>query len=171
MMVQASTPRKVITPEMRAGLANSPRGRAVWQALGIEVEFIHVRPGQFFGHQSLWVNNWQQVVITDPERTALDLIARPDIFGGMAAAIEILEDALPQINPAGLVQDALQYKVGATIKRLGWVLEQLGLPADTLAPLQTYPVTTYYRLDPQRPTSSRSYARWRIIENLGYQRA
>jgi predicted transcriptional regulator of viral defense system len=167
MMVHASTPCNVITPEMRAGRANSPRGRAVWKALGIEVEYIHVQSRQFFGHQLLWINNWQQVAITDPERTAFDLIARPDVFGGMAAAIEILEGALPQLNLVSLVQYALQYKVGAAIKRLGWVLEQLGIPVDSLTPLQAHPVTTYYRLDPQGPTSSYYSARWRIIENLG----
>jgi hypothetical protein len=44
------------------------------------------------------VNRWYQVNITDPERTALDLMVRCDIFGGMRAAIEILESALPQIS-------------------------------------------------------------------------
>jgi len=65
VMVQASTPRKIVTPEMRSGQANSPRGRAVWKALGIEVEFIHILSRHFFGHLQIWVNNWQQVAITD----------------------------------------------------------------------------------------------------------
>lgn len=166
VMVQASTPRKVVTPEMRSGKAKRPRGRAVWHALGIDVEFIHIQARHFFGHQQQWVNNWQRVTITDPERTALDLIARPDIFGGMSAAIEILEGALPQINPVTLVQYALQYDVGATIKRLGWILEQLGVTLETLAAMQAYPVKTYYYLDPQGPKSTRYHARWKIIENL-----
>jgi predicted transcriptional regulator of viral defense system len=165
-MVQASTPRKVITPEMRNGAADRPRGRAVWKALGVEIEYIYVQEKQFFGHQQIWVNNWQQVSITDPERTALDLIARPDIFGGMEAAIEILEEALPRIMVPGLVQYALRYHVGAVIKRLGWLLERLGVASDKLAPLQAYPVSTYYRLDPQAPASHRYAARWHINENL-----
>jgi predicted transcriptional regulator of viral defense system len=171
VMVQASTPRKVTTPEMRSGQANSPRGRAVWQALGIEVEFIHVQSRHFFGHQQQWVNNWQRVAITDPERTALDLIARSDIFGRMGAAIEILEGALPRLNPVTLVQYALQYDMGAAIKRLGWTLEQLGVPSETLTALQAYPVKTYYDLDPQEPASTRYNARWKIIENLRRENA
>jgi len=166
VMVQASTPRKVITPEMRNGEANRPRGRAVWKALGVEIEYIHVQEKQFFGHQQIWVNNWQQVSVTDPERTALDLIARPDVFGGMSAAIEILEEVLPRIEVPGLVQYALRYNVGAVAKRLGWLLERFGVSADKIAPLQSFPVKTYYRLDPQAPVGRQYNSRWHIIENL-----
>jgi predicted transcriptional regulator of viral defense system len=165
-MVQASTPRKVVTPEMRSGAADRPRGRAVWKALGVEIEYIYVQEKQFFGHQQIWVNNWQQVSITDPERTALDLIARPDIFGGMEAAIEILEETLPRIKIPGLVQYALRYQVGAVIKRLGWLLERLGVEGDELAALQAFPVRNYYRLDPQAPAGQQYSARWHINENL-----
>ena len=165
-MVQASTPRKVITPEMRAGQAHRPRGRAVWRALGFEIEYIYVQEKRFFGHQQIWADNWQQVSITDPERTALDLIARPDVFGGTSAAIEILEENLPRIEIPGLVQYALRYNVGAVAKRLGWLLERFGVDADKIAPLQSFPVKTYYRLDPQAPASQKYNSRWRINENL-----
>jgi predicted transcriptional regulator of viral defense system len=165
-MVQASTPRKVITPEMRNGKAHRPRGRAVWKALGLEFEFIHVQERQFFGHQPMWVDTWQQVSITDPQRTALDLIARPDLFGGMSAAIEILEANLTRVEIPGLVAYALRYNVGAVIKRLGWLLERLGIPANELNDLQSHPVKTYYRLDPQSPAGRQYNSRWHILENL-----
>ncbi|HOU15845.1 MAG TPA: type IV toxin-antitoxin system AbiEi family antitoxin [Anaerolineae bacterium] len=166
VIVQASTPRKVVTPEMRSGTAHRPRGRAVWTALGVEVEFISIQEKHFFGHQTLWVAPWQQVTLTDPERTALDLIARPEIFGGLRATIEILEGALPQLDLPALVRYALRYDVGAVIKRLGWTLERLGVEIETLTFLQTYPVKTYYRLEPQLPPGKRYNSRWRIIENL-----
>ncbi|HQE93989.1 MAG TPA: type IV toxin-antitoxin system AbiEi family antitoxin [Anaerolineae bacterium] len=166
VMVQASTPRQVVTPEMRSGTAHRPRGRAVWTALGVEVEYIHIQERHFFGHQHVWVATWQQVAITDPERTALDLIARPAVFGGFRVAIEILEGALPQLDLPTLVRYALRYDVGAVIKRLGWALERLGVDAETLALLQTYPVKTYYRLEPQFPPGKSYNSHWRIIENL-----
>lgn len=165
-MIQASTPRKIITPEMRTGPAHRPRNRAVWRALDLEIEFIYVQPRQFFGHQTIWVNRWQKVQITDPERTALDLIARPDVFGGIPAAIEIFEDALPQISVAKLVEYALKYDVVAVVKRVGWLLEQMGIPAHETEPLQKWPATSYYRLDQQKPASPNYNARWHIIENI-----
>jgi predicted transcriptional regulator of viral defense system len=166
-MVQASTPRAVVTPEMREGQAHRPRGRAVWKALGVEVEFIRVQGRHFFGHQKIWVNTWRQVSITDLERTVLDLVARPDVFGGIRPALDIFEESVPQIEIGGLIRYALAYNVGATIKRLGWALEQAGISGGETQPLRAYPVQTYYRLDPQNPPGDRYNACWHIIENLG----
>ncbi len=169
-MVQVSTPVKVVTPEMRRGEAHRPRGRAVWKAGGVEVEFIHVAPKRFWGHQRIWVSRWQRVTVTDPERTALDVIARSDLFGGMSVAFEILEGALPHLQVERLASYALRYGEGATIKRLGWALERMGVPPQQLESLQALPVKTYYRLDPQKPPVKCYDARWRIIENLNGDR-
>lgn len=167
VMVQAATPKKVITPEMRNGKANSPRGRAVWTVSGHDFEFIHVTPKLFWGFQKLWVNSWQQVNITDRERTALDLIARSDIFGGFSAAIEILEKAIDQIDIDHLVDYAVKYDVGSVIKRLGWSLEHLGFTGNSLERLKNYPVQRYYLLDPGlEETRIIKNVRWHISENL-----
>ncbi len=165
-MVQASTPKKVITPEMRSGKAHSPRGRAIWRAYGIDVEFINIAQDVFWGFGKMWVNSWQQVAITDPERTALDLIARPDIFGGLSSAIEILENALGSIKIARLVDYAVKYDMGSVIKRLGWALEKLGVESENLGPLQIYPVGRYYPLDPNLEVGATKNIRWKILENL-----
>jgi predicted transcriptional regulator of viral defense system len=165
-MVQASTPKKVVTPEMRAGKANSPRGRAVWTVSGHNFEFIFVSSKRFWGFERIWVNSWQQVNITDHERTALDLIARPDIFGGTAAAIEILENAIGQIKIDRLIDYALKYDTGSVIKRLGWALEKLGIADSRLEELQSYPVKRYYPLDPTRGDGIIKNNRWHILENL-----
>ena len=167
VMVQATTPTKVITPEMRLGKAHSPRGRAVWTVSGHDFEFIHVAPNLFWGFQKMWVNSWQQVNITDRERTALDLITRPDIFGGFSAAIEILENAINQVNMNRLVDYGLKYDMGSVIKRLGWALENLGFTGNSLERLRVYPVKRYYLLDPGlEETSAIKNSRWHIIENL-----
>ena len=97
-------------------------------------------------------------------------MVRCDIFGGIRAAIEILENALPQISTEKLVDYALQYKVGASIKRLGWLLEQMGESSHVIEPLRDYPVTSYYRLDPRGAPGGESYPRWRIVENIKVKR-
>lgn len=165
-MVQAVTPQKVVTPEMRAGAAHSPRGRAVWQAYGLEIEFIHIQADKFWGFSPTWVNSWQQVNITDPERTALDLVARADIFGGFSAALELLENALPNLKLELLIDYTLRYGVGSVIKRMGWALEQLGVPESALAPLEDYPVGIFYSLNPQHHAVGEKNQRWNIRENL-----
>jgi len=165
-MVQVSAPGKVVTPEMRQGQAYQPRGRTVWRALGVEVEIIHIQPRAFFGHQKIWVSSWHQVTITDPERTALDLVARPEVFGGLPATLDILEEILPRINLQGLVRYGLDYQVGAVIKRLGWCLENLGVAGDLLMPLQQIQVRNVTRLDPRASASTVINERWQVNENL-----
>jgi predicted transcriptional regulator of viral defense system len=165
-IVQASSPKKVITPEMRSGRAHSPRGRAIWQVYGLEFEFIHVSQKLFWGFERLWVNLWHQVNITDMERTALDLIARPDVFGGYSAAIEILENALEKVTIKRLVEYALKHDTGSVIKRLGWALEKLGVSEQELEGLQIYPVGRYYPLDPKLSYDAHKNARWMVLENI-----
>jgi len=167
-MVQATTTAAVITPEMRRGQALRPRQQAVWRALNVEIEFFRVQEKRFFGHQRIWVDSWHQVAITDPERTALDLLARPEVFGGMAAALELLEENLARLDLARLVEYALRYDVGALIKRLGWSLERMGVGEDILAPLRAYPVTAWYPLDPQGERRGARSMRWHIVENLSH---
>jgi len=165
-MVQISVPRKIVTPEMRQGKAYRPRGRVVWKAAGVEVEIIHIQPRAFFGHQKIWVSSWNQVAITDAERTALDLVARPEVFGGLPAALGILEEILPRLNLPKLVGYGVDYQVGAVIKRLGWCLEQLGVEQNLLSPLQQVPVRNKTLLDPRTPASAILNERWQVVENL-----
>jgi len=165
-MIQASTTHKVVTPEMRLGKAYRPRGRASWRAFDLEFEFIYVKEDWFWGFQKIWVNSWYQINITDPERTVLDLIVRPDIFGGITASSEILEGAISQIKLDRLVNYALQYGVGAVIKRLGWLLERMGVDTNLLIPLKKYPATGMILLDPNQPKSENVDSPWNINVNL-----
>jgi predicted transcriptional regulator of viral defense system len=165
-MVQASTPRRVVTPEMRSGRAYRPRGRAVWRTLGLEFEFIVIQEAHFFGLQQEWVTQWHRVAISDRERSLLDVVAHPHIFGGMGASVEILEANWQTVDGEKLVSYALRYSVAATIKRLGYLLERFGATADLLQPLRAYPVQSYSLLDPASPPDGESVGRWRIRANL-----
>jgi predicted transcriptional regulator of viral defense system len=165
-MVQASTPQKVVTPEMRKGAAYRPRGRSVWSVLGVEIEFISVQQKHFYGFMQEWVSSWHRVKITDKERTCLDMITRPDIFGGIRFAIETLEMHVAAMDVDQLVAYALRYDVGSVIKRTGWILEAIGVQKRLLEPLREYPVQNYYPLDTQQTWRGTPDTRWRIMQNL-----
>jgi predicted transcriptional regulator of viral defense system len=165
-MVQISVPGKVVTPEIRQGKAYRPWGRTVWKAAGVEVEIIHIQPRAFFGDQKIWVSSWNQIAITDPERTALDLVARPEVFSGLSAALDILEEILPRLDLPKLVGYGVDYRVGAVIKRLGWCLEKMGVAQNLLTPLQQVPVRNKTLLDPRAPASANLNKHWQVNENL-----
>ena len=165
-MVQASTTRKVVTPEMRQGKAHRPREHAVWAVLDWEFEFITVRPHSWFGFQQEWVTQWHRVSVTDPERTILDMFAHPAVFGSIRMGMETLEHAVGSFNLERLIRYALRYEVGALIKRLGWTLEALGVPELVLEPLREFPVSNLYLLDPAGPGSGRIVPGWQVRDNL-----
>ena len=166
LMVQASTPKRVVTPEMRHGAAYRPRGRAVWRVLDVEIEFISIKADHYFGFNQEWVGTWHRVKITDPERTCLDLIAHSHIFGGVQLALETIYSHISELDTEKLVQYTLNYKVGSVVKRMGWILDAIGVQEHILVPLREYPVQNYYALDPRKPRHGGSNSRWRIIENL-----
>jgi predicted transcriptional regulator of viral defense system len=165
-MVQVTTPKRVVTPEMREGEAYRPRGRAVWSVMDIEVEFIHMEEKRFFGFQQEWVSRWHRVSITDQERTFLDMVIRPDLFGGISLALETYESHGKTLDHEKLIRYAFRYNMGSVIKRLGWILEELEAPADLIEPLREHVVQTYYPLDPGMPRRGTSVPRWNIINNL-----
>lgn len=165
-MIQASTPERVVTPEMRQGAAYRPRGRAAWRALGLEFEFIQVQEKHFFGFQEEWVSRWHRVAITDRERTLLNLFAAPQVFGSLQTGLEVLEAQWHDVDTDKLAAYALRYGVGAVIKRLGWALETLGAPERAVAPLRDYALQSYSQLDPTAPPGGAPIARWQLRNNL-----
>ena len=165
-MVQASTPKKVVTPEMRKGKAYQPRGRSTWKILDFEFEFINVKKEYFFGWKDAWVSSWHRVRVMDVERTLLETIAHPEYFGSIRFGIEALEQNWAHVDLDQLVTYALRYDVGAVVKRLGWALERLGTESEILTRLHNYSVQNYYRLDPQSPRRGQTNTRWQVVENL-----
>jgi predicted transcriptional regulator of viral defense system len=165
-MIQASTPTKVVTTEMRSGEAYRPRGRSVWRVLEFEIEYISLTQDKFWGFTQEWVSDWHRVNITDRERTILDLIARSDIFGGISMAIETVHANAASIDFSKLVDVAIRYDVGSVIKRLGWIMESIPVPNEILEPLLAYKVQNYYLLDPQGQDQGEIDSRWKLHNNL-----
>jgi predicted transcriptional regulator of viral defense system len=100
----------------------------------------------------------------------LDGFIAPRRFGGMGEVLGILEAHVDQLELPKLVEYALRCGKGAAVKRLGWALEQVGIPPDTTAPLLDWPVAGYRALDPTRAAQGKCDRRWRIVNNLAAPR-
>jgi len=70
-----------------------------------------------------------------------------------------------RLDLSRIVDYALRLDV-ATAKRLGWVLEQSGVPANKLGSLAKLPVVGYRNLDPSGQRSGPYNRRWMIRVNL-----
>ena len=127
-------------------------------------QFVQIQPKRFFGTTDIWINNFR-IKITDSERTFLDALMSPQYCGGFSEVFHAFESHLSKLNRARLIQYALKLDV-ATSKRLGWVLEKLGVPSPELKPLQQIPIKGYRLLDFHGKHLGPYDSRWMIQANL-----
>jgi predicted transcriptional regulator of viral defense system len=90
----------------------------------------------------------------------------PDIFGSIGEILGVLEEHLSEIDVQRLVSYAVRYGQDAAIKRLGYVLEELGADPEAIHPLHDAPIRGYRLLDPQGPDRGPYIAGWRLRDNL-----
>jgi predicted transcriptional regulator of viral defense system len=165
-IITASTPTKVVTPSMREKEVQDLKLKHIWQIADIRYEYINVQQKHFFGFEKIWLDEHFQVLITDKERTLLDVFIYPKMFGGMGEALGILENSLATIDIQKLVDYAIQYDKKSLTKRLGWALEYFGVSAKQLEPLLKAPINYFCRLDPSAPAVGPCDKRWMIQNNL-----
>jgi len=132
---------------------------------------VRTRPSRFFGTQTMH-RRGETLVVSDPERTVLDCIERPELSGGMAGAAQILAFAKPRLDwPrfAGYLgrfgNRSLVLRVGFLSERVrpsvpppsSWVRALLPRPPEPFVPLG--PPSTHGRRGPHD-------ARWHIVRNV-----
>jgi predicted transcriptional regulator of viral defense system len=127
-------------------------------------KFVQVKPDRYFGTERVWINE-ARVTITDPERTLLDGLCMPQYCGDFAEVIHAFEARGNDLNLERIIEYARKLDT-ATAKRLGWVLELLGVDPGSLEPLSEIPIKGYRKLDPTGPRKGPCNRRWMVQENL-----
>ena len=142
------------------------RQRANQNIAGVEYRFVYANKRAFWGFESSWVTDQQQVQVSDLEKTLLDCAARPELCGGLELA-KGLWMRKNDLNEDRLAAYARRLDHKAAIKRIGFLLEtyNLGRP-ETIASLQNLVNLRYSPLDPTLPAQGPYRARWRLCVNL-----
>jgi predicted transcriptional regulator of viral defense system len=170
-VVTAFTPKRFMTPSLRTRTRRNTLSKQAWEIEGVRYEYVIVKPEFFFGIEEIWVDQNFKVPVTDKERTMLEGFASPRMFGGMGEILGILEQHVVELDIKKLVEYALRYGKSSVIKRVGWALEQAGVPPKSVAPLAQVPVSGYRVLDPTRARIGPCDSRWMIQNNLTARRA
>jgi predicted transcriptional regulator of viral defense system len=163
-------PRKVFV--LTTTEVSAPRARGAKARLrggghpigGTAFEFVRVAPERFFGTEQMWIGE-ARVTFTDPERTLLDGLSRPQYCGDFAEVLHAFEVRAAELMLGRIIAYALRLDA-ATVKRLGWVLEHQGMDLSRLDELLTVPVKGYRKLDPTGPRRGPCDRRWMIQVNL-----
>lgn len=131
---------------------------------GILYEFIKIKPERFFGFKNYWIGE-AKVAITDPERTLIDGLIFPKYFGDWAEVFSAFESRISSLNLDKIIDYSL--RLDAVIaKRLGWIMEKVGVEDSILQKLEDVPIKGYRVLIPGGPQKGTCNKRWMIQENL-----
>lgn len=157
----------MLTRPVTRVIVSTPRRLQTRTVLKVSYRFVTTKPEDMWGHAPVWVSSGEQVQVSDPERTILDGLRRPDLCAGVsevATGLLIRKDIIDWEKLAGYAR-----RLGnqAVVKRLGYLLEFYGLGThQILTGLQELIGPSYALLDPILPIEGRFLARWRLQINI-----
>jgi predicted transcriptional regulator of viral defense system len=135
---------------------------------GIKFLVRRISKGHFFGTETEWSAN-HKIEFSDPHRTVIDILNRPEDGGGAIHVVEIFKSylATPSANTDTLVSYAEKLNSGALFKRLGFLAEQLAPKNRKLISLCHKNITKgISRFDPTGPKKGPISTRWNLQLNL-----
>jgi predicted transcriptional regulator of viral defense system len=134
---------------------------------GARVHFVNTQRPHFFGYALHDLGDNQKVFVSDLERSLVDGFARSKYCGGMIEVAKAVFIGKSRIDLEKLVAYARRMNVDAIIRRLGFVLETLGLGNKTLlANLQTGLPAAVVKLDQELPLEGARNSKWGLRLNL-----
>jgi predicted transcriptional regulator of viral defense system len=133
----------------------------------MQFKMIKIPAKRMYGLEKIKIKD-TEVIVSDKERTLVDLIYAPQPVGGLKRAFEIFKEQIEskRIDTNKLIKYALKFPNVATRKRIGFVLEQAGLDEKELKPLlKSIKKTSLVTLYPSKSRKGRINKKWMIIEN------
>ncbi|MCZ6624321.1 MAG: nucleotidyltransferase domain-containing protein [Deltaproteobacteria bacterium] len=139
------------------------------EALGVTFKIVSVQPRKFFGIEKDWINE-QPFSVTDNEKTLIDGLDLPKYVGGVGEIVKALSQAWDELNEVKLREYAVKIGNSAVAKRLGYLMEALGL-GDPEALRKTISLTPgFSALDPTLQKKGKYNRRWGLLLNVEMNR-
>jgi len=123
--------------------------------------YVTLSRSRFFGYQLLG-----KIVIAEKEKAFLDALLFPKYAGGIKEIWKCLLAAQQQIKISTLIHYALKMNSKILLRRVGFLLEHLGLPKNKLLPLRKRMGQGYEKLDPSLPRKNNWNAHWLLDVNV-----
>ncbi|MCF6360509.1 MAG: hypothetical protein L3J29_07080 [Cyclobacteriaceae bacterium] len=84
---------------------------------GIEFQFVNHIKKRFFGFQSMWLNEYEKVTVSDLEKTIVDAVTKPQLCGGMIEVGKAIYETKNRIDLEKLSRYLVQNESHAATKR------------------------------------------------------
>lgn len=145
----------------------TPKPRRSVSILGTQFRFVRCQRKHLFGLSEHWATKQEKVRVSDPERTIIDGLKQPEYCGGVTEVAKGLWMRRHDLEVPTLVGYAKRIRVGAVVRRLGFLLETYEMAeAPELERLRSRLTATYVRLDPLLPAEGKRLRRWRLQLNV-----
>ena len=132
----------------------------------VRFQFIYHNEKHFFGQRKIWIDSFNQVSCSDLEKTFIDCLFKPEYAGGTVETAKAIYVSRDKISFDKLLDYAIRFDSQAVIKRLGFLLEILGIGREILDELQQIKTPSYVVLDTELPKIGKRISRWSIQQNL-----
>ena len=132
----------------------------------VPFQFIYHNEKHFFGAKKIWIDNFNKVICSDLEKTFIDCLFKPDYAGGTVEIAKAIYASKDKIKWDKLLDYAVKFDSQAVIKRLGFLLETLGIGREITGELQKIKTSSYAVLDTELPKTGKRISRWNIQQNL-----
>ena len=94
---------------------------------GRNFRFISLEPSRFFGFESIEINPLEQAMVSDLEKTIVDIASRPQLCGGIVTLGNALNKNRNRISQYKLLQYLGRNQVKSAMKRVLFLTELLAL--------------------------------------------
>jgi len=130
-------------------------------------KMIKISSKRMYGLEKIKIGN-TEVIVSDKERTLVDLVYFPGPVGGLKNAFDILKDQVTtkRINKKKFIKYASRFPISSTRKRIGFSLDQILFNDKELLPLmKTIEKTSLSNLFDLKSRKGKINKKWKIIEN------
>jgi predicted transcriptional regulator of viral defense system len=132
----------------------------------VPFQFIYHNEKHFFGAKKIWIDSFNKVSYSDLEKTFIDCLFKPEYAGGIVETAKAIYASRDKIRWDKLFEYAISFESQAVIKRLGFLLETLGIGQEITGELQKTKSSSYALLDTELPQTGKRISRWNIHQNL-----
>lgn len=145
-----------------------PVRRQPGDVLGVTYKIVSLKPDKIFGVMKDWIDE-TTFNVTDREKTIIDGLDLPQYMGGVSEIAKALTGSWKVLDEKKLRKYAAKIGNSAVTKRLGFMMETLGL-GDVEALRTEAPFAPGFSpLDPTMPKLGKYNRRWGILVNAEIQ--
>lgn len=132
--------------------------------LGVTYKIVSLKPDKVFGVMKEWIGEIP-FSVTDREKTIIDGLDLPQYIGGLSEITKALTVSWKMLDEKKLRKYAAKIGNSAVAKRLGFMMETLGLGDVEALRIATTRALGFSALDPTMPKHGKYNRRWGLLVN------